>query len=171
MSLLDSLKTLDPTDDSLWTEDGLPTIEAAKAVSGLTKLTRSQINEVALGLTRANVTEFTTAPVVATEEVVTEAVVETVVTFDEGSYDAVNAELTAMLRQKEEFDAKLKELTNKQAVMSVEANKQQTGLTADELHGLRQDALAQEIDLLVKRSQALQEQGFTDEQIERILRG
>lgn len=58
MSLLDSLKTLDPLDDTLWTDDGLPTIEAAKVISGDKKLTREAINKVALGLTRSNVTEY-----------------------------------------------------------------------------------------------------------------
>jgi DNA-binding transcriptional MerR regulator len=72
-NLLDTLKTLDPTDDSLWTDDGLPALDAVKAVTGLDKVTRANINKVALGLTRSNVVDYV-APESADKE---EEIVET----------------------------------------------------------------------------------------------
>jgi hypothetical protein len=71
MSLLDTLKTLDPTDDSLWTDDGLPALDAVKTITGDKKLTRQSVNDVALGLTRSNVTEYVAAPTPAVAEEVT----------------------------------------------------------------------------------------------------
>ena len=85
MSLLDTLKALDPLDDTLWTDDGLPALDAVKTLSGDARLTRSAINKVALGLTRTNVAEYTAAPEPAVEAVVEEAavVVETTVALSD----------------------------------------------------------------------------------------
>lgn len=58
MSLLDTIKAFDPLDDSLWTDDGLPVIDAVKAATGDAKITRKTINDVALGLTRTNVVDY-----------------------------------------------------------------------------------------------------------------
>ena len=78
MSLLDTLKALDPADDSLWTDDGLPALDAVKTLTGDTKISRKAINDVALGLTRANVLEYVAPPTQATPEaaVVEQPVVE-----------------------------------------------------------------------------------------------
>jgi hypothetical protein len=81
MSLLDVLKGLDPLDDTLWTEDGLPVIDVVRAIANDPKITRIGINKVALGLTRSNVKEYTTAPQVdspVAETVVATSTVEAV---------------------------------------------------------------------------------------------
>jgi hypothetical protein len=79
MNLLETLKALDPTDDSLWTDDGLPALDAVKAITGDKKLTRQALNDIALGLTRTNVAEYTPltkATDVQPEEVIVEETVE-----------------------------------------------------------------------------------------------
>jgi hypothetical protein len=86
MSLLETLKTLDPADDSLWTDDGLPALDAVKAITGDKKLTRQSVNDVALGLTRSNVTSYEAAPVSATR--VEEKPVEPIVEAVDNSYHA-----------------------------------------------------------------------------------
>jgi hypothetical protein len=42
----------------MWTDDGLPAIDAVRIVTGDSKVTRKMINDVALGLTRINVLEY-----------------------------------------------------------------------------------------------------------------
>jgi hypothetical protein len=79
MNLLETLKALDPTDDSLWTDDGLPALDAVKAITGDKKLTRQALNDIALGLTRTNVAEYTPLTKgadVQPEEVIVEETVE-----------------------------------------------------------------------------------------------
>ena len=61
--LLNVLKSLDPLDDTAWTDDGLPALDAVKAITGDAKITRKSINDVALGLTRSNVGEYIAPPV------------------------------------------------------------------------------------------------------------
>ena len=39
----DALLTMDPTDDTQWTQDGAPTIEAVKALTGNASITRSEV--------------------------------------------------------------------------------------------------------------------------------
>jgi polyribonucleotide nucleotidyltransferase len=73
--LLDVLKALDPNDATLWTDDGLPMLDAVKALTGDSKLTRSALNKVALGLTRDTVATYTTAPVDASVATVEEVIV------------------------------------------------------------------------------------------------
>lgn len=75
MSLLDTLKALDPLDDLVWTDDGLPAIDAVRIASGDSKVTRKMINDVALGLTRTNVLEYVPLSK-AVDEVVEPATVE-----------------------------------------------------------------------------------------------
>jgi hypothetical protein len=70
MSLLDTLKGFSPEDDSLWTDDGLPSIDAVKAATGDKKVTREAINKAALGLTRTNVAEYVAPPEANVVEVV-----------------------------------------------------------------------------------------------------
>lgn len=78
--LLETLKALDPTDDSLWTDDGLPSLAAVQELVG-SDVTREAINEVAAGLTRITVTDYV-APIKKSkkakveEPVVAEPVVE-----------------------------------------------------------------------------------------------
>lgn len=166
MDLLEALKSLDVTDDSLWTDEGLPTIDATKAASGLTKVTRSLINEVALGLTRQNAKDF----VPLNAEPVAESVTETVADV-ELEFNAVNVELNSLLAQKEALDTKVKEISNRQAVLSVEVDKTKKELTYSDIHGQIQDALQQDLAVKIEQSKTLKLQGFTDEQIERILGG
>lgn len=80
MSLLDTLKGFSPEDESLWTDDGLPSIDAVKAATGDKKVTRDAINKAALGLTRTNVAEYIAPP---EANVVEEVVAQPTVTVEE----------------------------------------------------------------------------------------
>ena len=99
--LLDVLKSLDPNDDSLWTDDGLPALDAVKALSGDKKLTRQALNDVALGLTRTTVASYDTPPAKAVTEVTVETKVEEAL-----SQDDVKAELELALAAIEEARTK-----------------------------------------------------------------
>jgi len=61
--LLDTLKSLDPTDATLWTDDCLPVIAIVQTLMSDTTITREAINKVALGLTKDTVKDYTVAPV------------------------------------------------------------------------------------------------------------
>lgn len=99
--LLDTLKNLDPTDATLWTDDGLPVIAVVQTLMSDTTITREAINKVALGLTKDTVKDYTVAPVATKgkKPVVVEAAIE------EDSQEAIIAklaELTASIEKAKE---------------------------------------------------------------------
>lgn len=99
MNLLDILKDLDPLDDTLWTDDGLPVIDIVRALANDTKITRGSINRVALGLTRDTVTEYTSSPQAAVpveEDVVSVDVVDTLEVVPLTGVDALLAEIETL---------------------------------------------------------------------------
>ena len=122
MDLLAVLKTLDPTNDSLWTDDGLPALDAVKAATGDSKITRSALNKVALGLTRDNVATYEPPTKAEESEVSSDTVVEapivTTVALGEvpalqAQIEAVREEINATLKQRNDLTAKLDDLTVK----------------------------------------------------------
>lgn len=56
-NLLSILKSLSPDDDGLWTDDGLPRLDIVTSLIG-SDVTRDDINDVAYGLVRGNVTTY-----------------------------------------------------------------------------------------------------------------
>ena len=53
-AILAALPTIDVEDDELWTESGLPTVEAVQAATGIEDLKRKQITEAAPQFNRMN---------------------------------------------------------------------------------------------------------------------
>lgn len=76
-TLLETIKTLDPNDATLWTSDGLPKLDKLSLALG-SNVTRTEVNAVAFGLTKDNVATWV-AP--ASKEPVVEAA-EPVVDID-----------------------------------------------------------------------------------------
>lgn len=52
-----ALRALDPTNDEHWTDDGLPRMDAIKALGGGSGVTRAAVSDAAPGLTRAALLE------------------------------------------------------------------------------------------------------------------
>lgn len=117
--MLELLKTLDPADDTLWTDDGLPSLSAVQTLVGDATITRDDINKVALGLVRSNVTEYTVpakkVAKKAKEEVeetpVVAEVIETPQTELEDSIVKLRAELSAKVEAKVKLESELTQMT------------------------------------------------------------
>lgn len=112
--LLEVLKGLNPDDNSVWTEDGLPSLEAVRLLTKRS-VTRAEINKVALGLTRTTVTGFVpvekevvSTVTTAIEEVVTKSSQENV----QSELDKTRDEITKFSIEKQAIETKIKELTN-----------------------------------------------------------
>jgi len=93
--MLDKLKLLDPLDDKSWTADGLPAISAVKTIMSDETITRADINKVAFGLTRDNVTTWQ-SPVAAVVEVAVVATAAVVITPTEDDLEPQRAAIQAL---------------------------------------------------------------------------
>lgn len=171
--LLTVLKTLDPTDDTLWTDDGLPALDAVKTLAGDAKVTRAAINKVALGLTRENVTTYE-APSAATEpEVAPEPVVEVVpeVTQDElqVELEKVRTELFAKVEAKNALEAEIVQLNQKYSSLEAKVKPVDDSIAnAEALAGYAAAAQA-EREARAEKMQKLLDSGLTMKEIQEVM--
>lgn len=100
--LLDTLKNLDPTDATLWTDDGLPVIAVVQTLMSDTTITREAINKVALGLTKDTVKDYTVAPVATKGKKSVAAEAPVVAEDSQEAIIAKLAELTASIEKAKE---------------------------------------------------------------------
>jgi hypothetical protein len=148
--MLELLKTLDPTDDTLWTEDGLPSLSAVQALLGDNAITRDDINKVALGLVRANVAEYT-VPAKKVKKAKDEEVVVTPEVVVEQPQDAliakvaqVRAELSAKLELKVQLESELTQLNQELFGLEIQLKPVDTSASnAEALAGYAQAAQAE----------------------------
>jgi len=136
MSLLDTLKGFSPEDDSLWTDDGLPSIDAVKAATGDKKVTRDAINKAALGLTRTNVAEYVAPP---ETNVVEEVVAQPTVTVEEApvaleGVAALLAEIEAVRATIVAKQAAASDIAKEVAALTVQLNALELKIPVRELY-------------------------------------
>jgi hypothetical protein len=136
MSLLDTLKGFSPEDDSLWTDDGLPSIDAVKAATGDKKVTRDAINKAALGLTRTNVAEYVAPPEANVAE---EVVAQPTVTVEEApvaleGVAALLAEIEAVRATIAAKQATASDIAKEVAALTVQLNVLELKIPVRELY-------------------------------------
>lgn len=137
MSLLEKLKTLDPTDASLWTADGLPKLDAVSQLVGKA-VTREEVNSVAFGLTKSNVATYTPpadkvekapAPAQVAEPTVDESALIAQITVLDEEIIALQTSITDTNKLIDEKSLAVAEL-RKQLAKEDDPNRLQSGIQA-----------------------------------------
>lgn len=172
--LLTVLKTLDPADDTLWTDDGLPALDAVKSLTGDAKVTRAAINKVALGLTRDNVTTYEAPQEAVVEpEVAKEPVVEVVpeITQDElqVQLDKVRTELFAKVEAKNALESEILQLNQQYSTLEAKVKPIDDSIAnAEALAGYAAAAQA-EREARAEKMQKLLESGLSMKEIQEVM--
>jgi ribosomal silencing factor RsfS len=182
VDLLSVLKSLDPFDETVWTDDGLPALDAVKALVGDSELTRDDINKVALGLLRDNVATYTTPPKVSKKqkEVIEEIVPEAplaVAVIPADDQDALQVELQAahdelqgLLAQKQAIEAQILDLDSRHKALERQvihkSDSEENALVIAEYVASAQ----RERDLKAEKIKQLEESGLSMKEILDIIK-
>lgn len=182
VDLLSVLKSLDPFDETVWTDDGLPALDAVKALVGDSELTRDDINKVALGLLRDNVATYTTPPKASKKqkEVVEEIVPEAplaVAVIPADDQDALQVELQAahnelqgLLAQKQAIEAQILDLDSRHKALERQvihkSDSEENALVIAEYVASAQ----RERDLKAEKIKQLEESGLSVKEILDIIK-
>jgi ribosomal silencing factor RsfS len=182
VDLLSVLKSLDPFDETVWTDDGLPALDAVKALVGDSELTRDDINKVALGLLRDNVATYTTPPKASKKqkEVIEETVPEAplaVAVIPADDQDALQVELQAahnelqgLLAQKQAIEAQILDLDSRHKALERQvihkSDSEENALVIAEYVASAQ----RERDLKAEKIKQLEESGLSVKEILDIIK-
>jgi ribosomal silencing factor RsfS len=182
VDLLSVLKSLDPFDETVWTDDGLPALDAVKALVGDSELTREDINKVALGLLRDNVATYTTPPKASkkqkevVEEIVPEApLAVTVIPADDQDalqveLQAAHNELQGLLAQKQAIEAQILDLDSRHKALERQvihkSDSEENALVIAEYVASAQ----RERDLKAEKIKQLEESGLSVKEILDIIK-
>lgn len=182
VDLLSVLKSLDPFDETVWTDDGLPALDAVKALVGDSELTRDDINKVALGLLRDNVATYTAPPKASKKqkEVIEEIVPEAplaVAVIPADDQDALQVELQAahdelqgLLAQKQAIEAQILDLDSRHKALERQvihkSDSEENALVIAEYVASAQ----RERDLKAEKIKQLEESGLSMKEILDIIK-
>jgi ribosomal silencing factor RsfS len=182
VDLLSVLKSLDPFDETVWTDDGLPALDAVKALVGDSELTRDDINKVALGLLRDNVATYTAPPKASKKqkEVIEEIVPEAplaVAVIPADDQDALQVELQAahdelqgLLAQKQAIEAQILDLDSRHKALERQvihkSDSEENALVIAEYVASAQ----RERDLKAEKIKQLEESGLSVKEILDIIK-
>ena len=182
VDLLSVLKSLDPFDETVWTDDGLPALDAVKALAGNPELTREDINKVALGLLRDNVATYTAPPKASkkqkevVEEIVPQAPLATAVTPADDQdalqveLQAAHEELQVLLAQKQAIEAQILDLDSRHKALERQvvhkSDSEENALVIAEYVASAQ----RERDLKAEKIKQLEESGLSMKEILDIIK-
>lgn len=182
VDLLSVLKSLDPFDETVWTDDGLPALDAVKALVGDSELTRDDINKVALGLLRDNVATYTAPPKASKKqkEVVEEIAPEAplaVAVIPADDQDALQVELQVahnelqgLLAQKQAIEAQILDLDSRHKALERQvihkSDSEENALVIAEYVASAQ----RERDLKAEKIKQLEESGLSVKEILDIIK-